>query len=251
MIRIGAIGDIHVAADTAGRLRAGLSRVNDEVDVLLVAGDLTKCGTTAEADLVADELAEVAVPVLAVLGNHDHHDGRPADVAERLGRRGIRVLEGDEAVLSVAGCRLGVAGVKGFGGGFAGASATEFGEAETKAFVRHSIEVAEQLAAALGRLAALGCDRRVALTHYAPVPDTLLGERLELYPFLGSQHLGEAIDDAEADLAVHGHAHGGTERGRTPAGIPVRNVAMPVVRCAYRVFELAVPLPPATQHHAD
>ncbi len=77
---------------------------------------------------------------------------------------------------------------------------------------------------------------RVALTHFAPVKDTLGGERLEIYPFLGSYLLGEAIDAAGADLIVHGHAHNGAEKGVTPGGIPVRNVALPVIKTAYAVY---------------
>jgi Icc-related predicted phosphoesterase len=80
---------------------------------------------------------------------------------------------------------------------------------------------------------------RVALLHYSPVAETLEGEPLEIYPFLGSYLLAEAIDDAGAALALHGHAHAGVERGATARGTPVRNVAMPVIRSAYQVYELA------------
>jgi Icc-related predicted phosphoesterase len=79
-------------------------------------------------------------------------------------------------------------------------------------------------------------DVRVALTHYAPVPETLQGERLEIYPFLGSGLLAEAIDKGRAHLALHGHAHRGSEKGTTPGGVPVRNVAQPVIAAPYRVY---------------
>ena len=81
-------------------------------------------------------------------------------------------------------------------------------------------------------------DALVALTHYAPVPETLVGEPLEIYPFLGSYLLGLAIDSAPTALALHGHAHHGSERGRTPGGVPVRNVAHPVIKQAYNVYQL-------------
>jgi Icc-related predicted phosphoesterase len=103
-----------------------------------------------------------------------------------------------------------------------------------KAFVRHSHAAASRLEAALASVQSASV--RVALTHYAPVEDTLQGERLEIFPFLGSYHRPAAIDPAGADLAVHGHAHGGTEKGTTPGGVPVRNVAQPVIRSAYRVY---------------
>ena len=81
-------------------------------------------------------------------------------------------------------------------------------------------------------------DVRVALLHYSPVRDTLHGEPSEIYPFLGSYLLAEAVDNVGADLVLHGHAHHGREKGVTPAGIPVRNVAQPVIRHAYSVYTL-------------
>jgi Icc-related predicted phosphoesterase len=145
------------------------------------------------------------------------------------------VLEGDATVLDCPAGRLGVAGVKGFGGGFAGRCASEFGEPEMKAFVRTTSMVADRLGDALREL---DCDIRVALTHYSPVPDTLAGEPPEIYPFLGSYLLAQAIDSAPTALAVHGHAHAGSERGTTPGGVRVRNVAHPVIKQAYSVFHL-------------
>jgi Icc-related predicted phosphoesterase len=145
------------------------------------------------------------------------------------------MLEGEATVVDCPGGRLGVAGAKGFGGGFAGRCASEFGEPEMKAFVRTTSASAEQLGTALREL---DCDLRVALTHYAPVPDTLAGEPPEIYPFLGSYLLGQAIDSAPTALAVHGHAHAGSERGTTPGGVRVRNVAHPVIKQAYSVFHV-------------
>jgi Icc-related predicted phosphoesterase len=65
-----------------------------------------------------------------------------------------------------------------------------------------------------------------------------VGERLEIYPFLGSYLLAEAVDRAGAHLVLHGHAHAGTEKGETPGGVPVRNVAQPVLGAAYAVYAL-------------
>lgn len=237
-MRVAAIGDVHVGSDSVGTWRPGLAALADDAEVLLLAGDLTKCGTVEEAELFVGELRDVTVPIVAVLGNHDHHADRPHEVTEVLRGRGITVLEGTSAVFEVGGRRLGVAGVKGFGGGFADTAGSAFGEHEMKAFVRHTQIVAGQLAAELERLAAAGCDHRIALMHYAPIGETVAGERREIYPFLGSQLLGEAIDAAGADLAIHGHAHSGIEHGTTPGGIPVRNVALPVIESAYRVYVL-------------
>lgn len=239
-MRIAAVGDIHLGADSDSTIGRPWELVADDADVLLLAGDLTKCGTPDEAKLVAEHFGDVSIPVIAVLGNHDHHAEREDEVTHVLRSAGIQVLEGDATVIDLPSGRLGVAGVKGFGGGFAGASATAFGEREMKAFVHHTELVAARLAAALGQLTD-DCDVRVALMHYSPTPDTLQGERPEIHPFLGSQLLAEAVDAAGVDLVVHGHAHAGTERGTTPGGSTVRNVAMPLIGCAYRVFELSRP----------
>jgi Icc-related predicted phosphoesterase len=222
-----------VGIDSGDAARHLFDGVDAAADVLLVAGDLTRIGDASEADLVAAAVERAGVPVVAVLGNHDFHSDAAPKVQASLEAAGATVLEGDSAEIELADGSIGIAGVKGFGGGFAGASGSAFGEPEMKAFIRHTELVAERLRASL---AELRTDVRVALLHYSPVKDTLVGERLEIFPFLGSYLLGEAIDGAGADLAVHGHAHGGTEKGVTPGGIHVRNVALPVIRAPYSVY---------------
>lgn len=258
MIRVAAVGDVHLGADVRGSIAPHLHDLGEQADALLLAGDLTQHGTVTEAEIVAEEFGGAGVPVIAVLGNHDYQSDEHAGIARALRLSGIHVLEGTGVELSLPGGTLGVAGSKGFGGGFPGRCASEFGEPEMKEFVRHSRRLADGLARAL---AALDSDVRVALTHYSPVPDTLAGEPPEIYPFLGSYFLAEAVDGlagaggvlggagdglagaggaarAAADLAIHGHAHAGQERGVTPGGVPVRNVALPVIRRAYAMYTL-------------
>ncbi|MGH9039056.1 MAG: metallophosphoesterase family protein [Acidimicrobiia bacterium] len=234
-VRVAAVGDVHLGEDGAGTLRPLLTGLPDEADVLLLAGDLTRHGEPAEAEVLAAELEGLPVPVVSVLGNHDHHAGCPEKIAAVLEKVGVTILEGSSTTLRINGLTLGVAGTKGFGGGFTGACGSEFGEEEMKAFMRHSRHLAEQLEATL---AALDTDLRVALLHYSPVDGTLEGEALEIYPFLGSSLLAQAIDAAGADFAFHGHAHAGSESGTTPGGVPVDNVAYPVIRRPYRVRHL-------------
>ena len=171
---------------------------------------------------------------MAVLRNHDYHSDQQSAVRAQLEDAGVTVLEGETTTVEANGARIGIAGTKGFGGGFAGACATDFGEPEMKSFVRHTVGLAEALEDRLRSLE--GCDVRVALLHYSPVRDTLAGERSEIFPFLGSYLLAEAIDRAGADVALHGHAHAGTEKGVTPGGVLVRNVAQPVIKHAYNVY---------------
>ncbi|MFC8069208.1 metallophosphoesterase [Streptomyces sp. NPDC057293] len=238
MIRVAAVGDIHMGPDSQGLLRPAFETLPDCADLLLLAGDLTRHGTPEEARVVAEEVRGLPVPVVAVLGNHDHHDERPDKVAALLRDAGVTVLEGEGVVVECAGTRVGIAGAKGFCGGFVGRSAGEFGEPLMKEFVRTTRRSADSLRSALEELAGRDCTVRIALTHFSPVADTLAGEPLEIYPFLGSYLLAEAIDTAGADLAVHGHAHLGTEHGMTAGGVRVRNVAQPVIRRAFNVYQL-------------
>ncbi|MFF0019238.1 MULTISPECIES: metallophosphoesterase [unclassified Streptomyces] len=238
MIRVAAVGDIHMGPDSRGLLRPAFDTLPECADILLLAGDLTRHGTPEEARVVADEVRGLGVPVVAVLGNHDHHDERPEEVTAILKDAGVEVLEGEASVVETGSGRVGVAGTKGFGGGFVGRNAGEFGEPLMKEFVRYSRRCADGLRTSLESLAREDCDVRIALTHFSPVPDTLAGEPLEIYPFLGSYLLAEAVDTAGADLAVHGHAHAGTEHGMTSGGVRVRNVAQPVIRRAFSVYEL-------------
>jgi Icc-related predicted phosphoesterase len=235
VIRVAAVGDVHMDCDLLGRYRPALAELPGLADVLLLAGDLTRHGSLSEAECVVKEFGGIGVPVIAVLGNHDHHSDLGDELSAMLVAGGVTVLEGAGTVVETPGGPLGVAGVKGFGGGFAGRCASAFGEPQMKAFVRTTEESAESLCKAL---VALDTPVKVALTHYSPVPDTLAGEPPEIFPFLGSYLLGEAIDAAPASLAIHGHAHAGTERGVTPGGIRVRNVAHPVIKQAYSVFNV-------------
>ena len=232
-IRVAAVGDVHLGEDIRGRFRRRLEGLEERADVLMLAGDLTRHGTPEEGRIVADEFRDLPVPVVAVLGNHDHQSDAEDEIADLLLDAGIRVLRDDSTVIECGGTRLGVVGGKGFGGGFAGKCATEFGEPEMKAFVRHTREIAELWHKALKGLDA---DHRVVLSHYSPVKDTLAGEPLEIYPFLGSYLLAEAVDAEGADLFIHGHAHSGVEKGVTPGGVRVRNVALPVLGRAYAVY---------------
>lgn len=238
MIRVAAVGDIHLGPGGEGRLRPAFETLGDCADLLLLAGDLTRHGTPEEARVVAGEVAGLPVPVVAVLGNHDYQSNQQAAVARELAGAGVRVLEGEGVLVDIGGTKVGVAGTKGFGGGFAGRCASEFGEPEMKAFIQYTRRCAQGLARSLRELGDAGSDVRIALTHFSPVADTLAGEPLEIYPFLGSYLLAEAVDEAGADLAVHGHAHMGTEHGTTAGGVRVRNVAMPVIDRAFAVYQL-------------
>jgi Icc-related predicted phosphoesterase len=235
VIRIAAVGDIHFGADASGTLRPHFEQLPERADLLLLAGDLSRRGRPSEAEVLVDELTPLPVPMVAVLGNHEFESEQQDEYRRVLEDAGVAVLEGDSTTIAVDGATVGIAGTVGFGGGFPGATCADFGEPLMKAFVARSRELADSLEPALEDL---DTDLRIALTHYAPTRETVVGEKPEIYPFLGSHLLAEAIDRAGADLAIHGHAHAGTERGATPGGVPVRNVAQPVIGQAYHVYEM-------------
>lgn len=233
MIRVAAVGDVHFDRNSRGRLSRYWSELEGRADLLVLAGDLTQLGHVDEAHVLAQDLSECPVPVVGVLGNHDYHSDQEQEIGQRLRDVGVHVLECSSVILELQGIRVGVYGLKGFGGGFLGACCSDFGERETKAFVRHTKTLAEQLRLGLN---ALNVNYRIALMHYSPTPDTLVGEKKEIYPFLGSYMLGEAVDAANAHVVFHGHAHKGIEIGATPAGVPVRNVAQAVIRHAFNIY---------------
>lgn len=237
-VRLAAVGDIHVGPDSAVQLRAGLDGIAQQADALLLAGDLTHRGRPEEAAVLAEQLTGLDLPIVAVLGNHDYHSDQQDEITAVLAGAGVHMLEGSAVTLEIGGRRVGVAGTKGFGGGFAGAQASDFGEPEMKAFVRTSARLATGLQEAMG---GLDTDLRIALLHYSPVAATLLGEPPEIYAFLGSYLLAEAVDRVGADLVLHGHAHRGSRNGVTARGIPVRNVAQPVIGRPYEIFEFGDP----------
>jgi Icc-related predicted phosphoesterase len=221
-VRLAAVGDLHVGRQGAAALRSLLAHAVTEADVLLLCGDLLDHGLPDEARALAHELAVAAIPILAVLGNHDVESGHEAEVRAILGDAGVRLLDGDS--FEVRG--LGIAGVKGFAGGFGRYALGAWGEAAIKTFVHEAIEEALKLEAALSQLRGKPC---VAMLHYAPIAATVVGESLEIYPFLGSSRLEEPLNRYDVAAIFHGHAHAGQPEGRTSAGVPVYNVAQPVL----------------------
>lgn len=235
MIRIAAVGDLHLTVHGRGKIRPQFEGLNDEADLLLLAGDLTNWGKVEEAELLVEELSDITLPRVAILGNHDYHSENPERVRSILEEAGIQVLENESTVLRIGDETVGIVGGKGFGGGFGTTCLSPFGEREIRDFLKSTYACAEALS---GALRDMKTDYRVVLLHYSPAVETLKGEPVAIYPFLGSSIMGEPIDEHGADLVIHGHAHKGTEHGKTPGGIPVRNVSLPVICESYALYQL-------------
>ncbi|MGE0741560.1 MAG: metallophosphoesterase [Hyphomonadaceae bacterium] len=233
-MKIAAIGDLHVGEADVHPYRALFEEIAQRADVLLLCGDLTNYGKLAEADILVGDLTGLAIPVVAVLGNHDHESGLADGVKERLTNAGVRVLDGGEA-FEIQG--VGFAGCMGAMGGFGRGMLSAFGEPSVKTFVQSCLDETMKLETGLRMLRT---ERAVAVLHYAPITGTLEGEPMEIFPFLGNSRLSETIDRFDnVRAAVHGHAHRGRFRGHTPGGVPVYNVARPVVsRTCERPFAL-------------
>ncbi len=223
-LRVAAIGDLHVMEDSVAPYRELFSEVSNHADVMVLCGDLTNFGKTAEAEILAEDIRACTIPVVGVLGNHDYECGQPEKVCEILHEAGMTIL--DEQAVEIHG--VGFAGVKGFLGGFGRGELAPFGEPIIKAFVDEAQKEARKLENALRQLRT---ERSVAVLHYSPVIDTLEGEPLEIFQYLGSARLADAIDRFDhVKAVVHGHAHHGKYEGRTLRGIPVYNVAQFVLK---------------------
>jgi Icc-related predicted phosphoesterase len=222
--RLAAAADLHQRQEQHGKFRELVKAVNGEAEGLVLAGDLTDHGLVDEAKALAEALAQLRVPCAAVLGNHDFEGNAVREIVRILNEVKVEVLDGDHAVFDH---RLGIAGVKGFAGGFDRALLQAFGEPAVKAFVQEAVNEALKLEAALAQL---DTEKKVVLVHYAPIAATTEGEMAEIRPFLGTTRLAACCDAFGALAIFHGHAHHGAPEGRTPSGIPVYNVAIPVLK---------------------
>jgi Icc-related predicted phosphoesterase len=236
-VRFAAVGDIHATKASAGTLRGFFAQASDAADVLLLCGDLTDYGTAEEAQVLADELVAVSVPIVAVLGNHDFESGTPEIVRDVLTHAGVHVLDGEACEIE----GVGIAGVKGFAGGFGRGSLGAWGEPAIKLFVQEALHEAMKLESALAKLRT---PRRIALLHYSPIVGTVQGEPMDIFAFLGSSRLEEPLLRYPVDAVFHGHAHRGTLEATTISGVPVFNVAKPLLlrshpdQPPFRLFEL-------------
>lgn len=237
-LRIAAIGDLHVSRHSQGAFQPLFTHITTNADVLVLCGDFTDYGLPDEARILARELtAGVKIPVVAVLGNHDFEGGKQGEIREILADAGVAVLDGEATEIE----GVGFAGVKGFCGGFGRGALGPWGEQSIKRFVQEAVDESMKLEAALARLRT---ERRIALMHYAPIRATVEGEPPEIFPYLGSSRLEEPINRYRVTAVFHGHAHRGAPEGRTSTGIPVYNVAMPLLarlnpdRPPYLVVEL-------------
>jgi Icc-related predicted phosphoesterase len=234
-VRIAAAGDIHVREGTDEQVRASFAELRGKADLVLLAGDLTTCGDPKEAEVLARASRDLELPVVAVLGNHDWHLDRADELSAVLSEAGITMLDRDSTVIDVAGLRVGVAGAKGFIGGFPGSHLPDFGEPALRMVYAETTAEIKGIARGLQEIAI--CDVRIVLLHYAPTEGTLVGEPEGIWAFLGTDRMAAPIREHEPDLVLHGHAHSGTLEGSI-GPLPVYNVSVPLMGKDFWIFEL-------------
>lgn len=239
--RIAAVGDIHVRETDKGKWQDYFKEVSRQADIFLICGDLTDTGDEGEAQVLSEELRACSIPVVAVLGNHDFEKGRHKLIRQIVQKENVHVLDGEAVVVN----DIGFAGVKGFGGGFDNYMLSMFGEGAMKAFVQEAVDEALRLDRALARLDAehSHVNKKIALMHYSPIKETVIGEPEPIFPFLGSSRLSEPLNRRQVLAAFHGHAHVGTLEGKTSSGVRVFNVSKPILvkagfKCPFYMLEV-------------
>ena len=234
-IRVAAAGDIHCSPETQDRLAAAFARVEPDVDLFLLAGDLTTLGEPEQGEALAAICRDLEVPVVGVLGNHDWHGNRVPEIIAALEGAGVEMLNPGTTTCTVDGTSVGVVGTKGFVGGFPDSQLPDFGEPILRQVYRETTAEVEAIAAGLEEIDS--CDHRIVLLHYAPTMTTLEGEPRVIWAFLGTDRLAPPIGEHKPDVVLHGHAHRGTFEGEI-GEVPVYNVAVQVMHRDFFVFEL-------------
>lgn len=246
-IRVAAAGDLHCSEAREEEAHRVIAEIDRDVDLVLLAGDLTTHGEPEQAAVLARACAaEAPAPVLAVLGNHDHHAARADEVRAALADGAITLLDRSATVVRADGCEVGVVGVKGHVGGFPGSHLPDFGEPSLRAVYAEAGEEVDGLRRGLEEIAV--CPLRLVLLHYSPAPGTLVGEPAGIWGYLGTDRLAAPILEHEPDLVVHGHAHAGSPEAAI-GNVAVHNVSLPVLGGAFRTFELQARAGAATGVH--
>jgi len=233
-IRIAAAGDIHCSEEERSRLENAFLDADRGSDLILLAGDLTTYGEPEQAAVLADVTRAIETPIFAVLGNHDWHADRHEELVGALREGGIHLLERAAEVIEVNGLQVGIAGTKGFVGGFSDSLLPDFGEPLLRrVYAETSAEVS---ALDRGLRTIQDCPVRIVLLHYSPTTTTIEGERETIWAFLGSERLAGPIAEHKPDAVFHGHGHAGTFAGSI-GDIPVFNVGAAVPVRDFWMFE--------------
>jgi Icc-related predicted phosphoesterase len=242
-LKIAAVADVHIKETSKDSLKKIIQSIGKEADIFLLCGDLTNFGQPQEVDILTEVFSQLNIPVLAVFGNHDYESDQQDILRKKLLEHNVIVLEGTEYIFEKGDRKIGFTGVKGFGGGFNPNMWGRFGEKAQKAFYDAIESEVQKLENGLNTLQSQEVEGTFVLLHYSPIRKTVEGDIVEMYPFLGSSRLEEVIDRYRLTAVFHGHSHFGKPEGATAKGIPVFNVALPLMQKLspdkpYKIFEI-------------
>ncbi len=231
---IAAVSDIHV--NKYPIQKDFFNRVNDNANLFIIGGDMNN-GKKEEVEHFLDLVSGIRIPMIVVFGNHDCDTDNIEGIKEMLLKNPlIKILDGEYVEYELNGKRLGIAGTKGFGGGFTPHRMANRGERAIKSFVEEEDREVEKLDVALHQMENIAPDFKIVLTHWAAFEETIEGEPEELYLVLGSSRLGDAIEKSAPNLALSGHAHHGSQ------GIKKARGKISACNIAYKVNEGRMPL---------
>ena len=247
-IRIAATGDIHLGREgDAERWAAAFAGLRDRVDLDPARrrpdhARRARAGRDGRARPCATSTSRSWPCSATTTGTSTAATSSSPSLTEG----GIDVLEREHRVLELCGAEVGIAGVKGFGGGFDGAHIPDFGEPLMRRVYAESMEEAD------------GARRGAARDRAVPVPDRAAalradhrdarGRAQDIWPFLGTDRLAAPLREHHPDLVLHGHAHAGTFEGQL-GEVPVYNVSVPVLGEDFWVFEMTGARADASEVH--
>ncbi len=220
LFTIAAVSDLHVNKYSLGN--DFFRHVNENADLLVVGGDIGD-GKEEEIKLFLELVVNLKIPIVVIFGNHDCDSDNLEDLKKMLKKNSLlTVLDGECETYDLRGRKLGIFGIKGYGGGFSPHRVVRRGESVTKAFVDEEEREVLRLQMAVEEIEKIDCDFTIAVTHYAPFEELVHGEAKEFYILLGSSNIGDVLEKAKPDLCLSGHAHHGSAgikkaRGRIAA----------------------------------
>lgn len=210
-MRLLCITDIHGDRE---RYRTILDREANQVDVIVLGGDITNFGTPRDADWFIATARQTGKPIVAVAGNCDS-----AQIDKYLADEGVSVSGYGRIIDSV---------------GFFGVSAAPIWHGTMYEFTED--EIGTLLEAGAAQVAQT--HRKVVVSH-APPRDTAV-DRVRSGAHVGSTAVREFVEKTQPDLVISGHIH--EARGTDQVGKTI------VVNCgpAFHGYYAVAALPPDT-----
>ena len=222
MIRIAAVADVHYPKYASMFLKA-LSKIDfSNVDLFIMAGDMI---FKSKFDYYANVLEAVRKywkgVIISVFGNEEYEE-HEAEIIKRFPE--VIWLRDEHKILIVKGKQLCIIGSRG-----TIEKPTSWQARNIPNIMDIYKKREEKIMKLIKRTKSQGL-LTILVTHYAPTYATLIGERREVWPFLGSLRMERVIRISKPDLVIHGHAHNSRRSRAGVNGVPVYNVSLPATK---------------------